>query len=33
MIFTKPDVLRPVVVPKYRSIPIFIIKMIYELLG
>jgi predicted RNA binding protein YcfA (HicA-like mRNA interferase family) len=26
MIFTKAGVLRPVVVPKYRSIPIFIIK-------
>ncbi len=26
MIFTKQGVLRPVVVPKYRIIPIFIIK-------
>lgn len=26
MIFTRKDVLRPVVVPKYRSIPVFIIK-------
>jgi predicted RNA binding protein YcfA (HicA-like mRNA interferase family) len=26
MIFTRPDVLRPVVIPKYRSIPVFIIK-------
>jgi predicted RNA binding protein YcfA (HicA-like mRNA interferase family) len=26
LIFTKPDVLRPVVIPKYRSIPVFIIK-------
>ena len=26
MIFTKQGVLRPVVIPKYRSIPIFIIK-------
>ena len=26
MIFTKPGVLRPVVVPKYKSIPVFIIK-------
>ena len=26
MIFTKQGVLRPVVVPKYRNIPIFIIK-------
>jgi predicted RNA binding protein YcfA (HicA-like mRNA interferase family) len=26
LIFTKADVLRPVVIPKYKSIPIFIIK-------
>ena len=26
MVFTKSDVLRPVVIPKYRSIPVFIIK-------
>jgi len=26
MIFIKAGVLRPVVVPKYRSIPVFIIK-------
>jgi predicted RNA binding protein YcfA (HicA-like mRNA interferase family) len=26
MIFTRPDVLRPVVIPKYKSIPVFIIK-------
>ncbi|MGZ8846423.1 MAG: type II toxin-antitoxin system HicA family toxin [Pyrinomonadaceae bacterium] len=26
MIFTKTGVLRPIVVPKYRHIPIFIIK-------
>ena len=26
MIFTKEGVLRPVVVPKYRTIPVFIIK-------
>ena len=26
MIFTKTDVLRPVVIPKYKSIPVFIIK-------
>jgi len=26
LIFTRSDVLRPVVIPKYRSIPVFIIK-------
>jgi len=26
MIFTREGVLRPVVIPKYRSIPVFIIK-------
>lgn len=26
MIFTKKDFLRPVVIPKYRTIPVFIIK-------
>jgi predicted RNA binding protein YcfA (HicA-like mRNA interferase family) len=26
MVFTKPGVLRPVVIPKYRSLPVFIIK-------
>ncbi|MGH9854437.1 MAG: type II toxin-antitoxin system HicA family toxin [Blastocatellia bacterium] len=26
MVFTKPGVLRPVVIPKYQSIPVFIIK-------
>jgi predicted RNA binding protein YcfA (HicA-like mRNA interferase family) len=26
MIFTRPDVLRPVVIPKYRSVPVFIIR-------
>jgi len=26
MIFTKPDCLRPVVIPKYAAIPVFIIK-------
>ena len=26
MVFTKPDVLRPVVIPKYAAIPVFIIK-------
>lgn len=26
MVFTKTGVLRPVVIPKYRSIPVFIIK-------
>ena len=26
MVFTKPGVLRPVVIPKYASVPVFIIK-------
>lgn len=26
MIFTKPGVVRPVVVPKYAAVPVFIIK-------
>lgn len=26
LIFTRQDVLRPVVIPKYRNIPVFIIK-------
>ena len=26
MIYTKPGVLRPVVIPKYKNIPVFIIK-------
>ena len=26
MVFTKPGVLRPVVIPKYSSVPVFIIK-------
>ena len=26
MVFTKPGVLRPVVVPKYSALPVFIIK-------
>ena len=26
MIFTKPGILRPIVVPKYKNIPVFIIK-------
>ncbi|MCI0390162.1 MAG: type II toxin-antitoxin system HicA family toxin [Acidobacteria bacterium] len=26
MVFTKPGVLRPVVIPKYQNIPVFIIK-------
>jgi predicted RNA binding protein YcfA (HicA-like mRNA interferase family) len=26
MVFTKPGVLRPVVIPKYSAVPIFIIK-------
>ncbi|MGH9521922.1 MAG: type II toxin-antitoxin system HicA family toxin [Terriglobales bacterium] len=28
MIFTKPGILRPVVVPRYDSLPVFIIKNI-----
>jgi hypothetical protein len=26
MIFTKPGVIRPVVVPKYAAVPVFVIK-------
>lgn len=26
MVFTKPGVIRPVVIPKYGSVPVFIIK-------
>jgi len=26
MVFTKPGILRPVVIPKYQNIPVFIIK-------
>ena len=26
MVFTKPGVIRPVIIPKYASVPIFIIK-------
>ena len=26
MVFTKPSVIRPVVIPKYAAIPVFIIK-------
>jgi predicted RNA binding protein YcfA (HicA-like mRNA interferase family) len=26
MVFTKPGVVRPVVIPKYKSVPVFIIK-------
>jgi len=26
MVFTKPGVVRPVVIPKYSSVPVFIIK-------
>ena len=26
MVFTKPVVIRPVVIPKYASVPVFIIK-------
>jgi hypothetical protein len=26
MVFTKPGVIRPVVVPKYAAVPVFIIK-------
>jgi len=26
MVFTKPGVLRPIVIPKYQNIPVFIIK-------
>ena len=26
MVFTKPGVLRPVVIPKYPSVPVFIIR-------
>ncbi len=26
MVFTKPGIIRPVVIPKYNSVPVFIIK-------
>ena len=26
MVFTKPGVIRPVVIPKYASVPVFVIK-------
>jgi hypothetical protein len=26
MVFTKPGVLRPIVIPTYKSVPVFIIK-------
>jgi hypothetical protein len=26
MMFTKPGVIRPVVIPKYQSVPVFVIK-------
>jgi hypothetical protein len=26
MVFTKPGVIRPVVIPKYPAVPVFIIK-------
>ena len=26
MVFTKPGVIRPVIIPKYASVPVFIIK-------
>lgn len=26
MVFTKPGILRPVVIPKYAAVPVFIIK-------
>ena len=26
MIFTKPGILRPVVIPKYSAVPVFVIK-------
>jgi hypothetical protein len=26
MVFTKPGVIRPVVIPKYAAVPVFIIK-------
>ncbi len=26
MVFTKPGVLRPIVIPRYASVPVFIIK-------
>ncbi len=26
MVFTKPGILRPVVIPKYASVPVFVIK-------
>lgn len=26
MVFTKPGVIRPVIIPKYASVPVFIVK-------
>jgi len=26
MVFTKPGIIRPVVIPKYASVPVFVIK-------
>jgi len=33
MVFTKPEILRPVVVPRYDSLPVFIIKNILRTAG
>ncbi len=30
MVFTKPGVVRPVVIPRYASVPVFIIKNILK---
>ncbi len=33
MIFTKPGILRPVVIPRYDALPVFIIKNILRTAG
>jgi len=33
MVFTKPEILRPVVVPRYDPLPVFIIKNILRTAG
>jgi len=33
MVFTKPGVVRPVVIPRYASVPVFIIKNILKTAG
>lgn len=33
MIFTKPEVVRPIVVPRYDPLPVFIIKNVLRTAG